>query len=428
MGWDSRAAALLGLACSAGIPAAYADVSFHGYGQTVVGTTFSNNGRSLPYQDYYKADPSFTPESNFGLQASANLGNSITAVTQVLALGQNDFRPDFHWAYLKYQFNETFALKAGRLQLPYYQFSDYFYVGEAYPWIVLPEAVYINQINNYDGLNLSVQHSIGDWYFLWQTIFGAVHNTAVIPATSYYSAFTVNVAENNIFGLSLDASYNDWLSLRAAAFGGKLSTTGIPFIDQIAADLYKDGYTEASRSFANSSDPVVYYTASAQITRNQWLVLAEMSALQNVNSASALGTSQSQYIAFGRHFGKWLPLLTVGHHNQWISTKAAQSLPNNPFGAIDSNASSPYYGKPYFFLIETQAQSPQARAKDYYYEFTLRYDLTSNVALKFDWTYYQSHYKTSDFTYAELANAVAPGTFSNPLDANRYSAAVTFSF
>jgi hypothetical protein len=429
MDWRSKSA-LLGLACAAGIPVANADVSFHGYGQAVVGTTFSNT-RALPFQSgEYAADPSFTPESNFALQASTNIGSSFTAVTQILAQGAQDFQPKFHWAYLKYEFNDTFALKAGRLQLPYYQYSDYFYVGEAYPWIVPPEAVYINQITNFDGLNLNAQQNIGNWYLFWQFIYGALDNTANVPATANNPEYNLAVTAKNIFGASLDVTYNEWLSLRAAVFGEKLSVTGEPAVDQIVNDLYAQGYNEAAKNYALFNDPVVYYTAGLQLTPSQWVIIAEFAGLQHVGGSSSwLTQTESEYLSVGHHFGKWLPMLTFGHRNQWMSTKSAQSVPASPLDptGYDTVANSQFNGRPFYYVIEAQSMSPSEREKDYYYEFTLRYDLTSNVALKLDWTYYQTHYKTSDYLLSTPIGPVSPG-FSNPPDANRLSAAVTFSF
>ncbi len=421
MNWKQKATWLV-LVYIVGISSAHADVSFHGYGQTVVGTTLSNT-RTLPFQPYYSADPSFQPESNFALQASASLNDSISAVAQVLALGQDDFKPKFHWAYLKYQLNDTFALKAGRMQLPYYQFSDFFYVGEAYPWIIPPEAVYLSQSTGFDGLDLSAEQSIGDWYLFWQGIFGRVDESVTVPQTSNNPVYNLSISERNIFGSSLDATYNDWLSLRAGLFVGKLSTLGVPPIDQVVSDMRSEGYYEAAKGLDYRDDPTAYYTVGAQITRNKWVVLAEYSGLQNINSSSWLTSYESEYISVGRHFGRWLPLITVGHRNQWMSTEALKSLPPN---TTDNAAGSPYKGLfTYNNFIINQSESPQERAKEYYYEMTLRYDLTGNVALKLDWTYYQSKYKTSDYTQPFPFSFVP---YSNPSDANRFSAAVTFSF
>ncbi len=417
---------LLGLASLAIASQAHADVAFHGYGQIVAGTVFSNN-RTFPAESQgysYHADPTFTPNSNFALQATAPLDSSISATAQILARGDDDFQPKFQWAYLKYQLNDTYALKAGRLQLPFYQYSDYQFVGEAYPWVVPPESVYFTQATHYDGLNLSAEKSLGDWYFYMQAIYGAFEQSVSTPVTT--SSGTISVTDHvhghNLTGLTLDSSYNDWLSLRAAAFVEKLTFEGdgnpnnpVSQIGLLTSLFEAAGYNDTARAITTSNDPNLYYVASAQINRHNWLLIAEYQGLQNIAGASGAFTPQisSEYISLGYHFGKLLPLVTVGHRNQWMrADKMKSSLPPGAQLLPGLSADS---------AIDAIASNPQLRLKDYFYEFGVRYDLTPTVALKLDFTHYESNYKTSDFGPAAAA-------YVNPQDANRLLGAVTFSF
>jgi hypothetical protein len=432
---------LLGLACAAVTANAYADVSFHGYGQVVMGTTFSNN-RTFPSESSgysYHADPTFTPNSNFALQASAPLSSNITATTQILARGDNDFQPKFQWAYLKYQFNDTFALKAGRLQLPFYQYSDYEFVGQAYPWVVPPESVYLLETSTYDGLNFSAEKNVGDWFFFMQAIYGGFDTIANNPVST--STGTVNtqlfVHDQHLTGVSLDSSYNDWLSLRIAAFYENVSLQGdgqaanpLTIVDKAIDSLNSQGLADGAKALATSNDPQFYYVASAQITRNNWLLLAEFQGLKPIAGSSGAATTNitSEYISLGYHFGKLLPLATFGHRNQGINaTKMKDSVPagTNVTVPVSINGQTINATVPVDTIIDSIAGNPASRLKDYFYEFTLRYDLTATVALKLDYTFYQSHYRTSDYfspITAQLAGVI------NPPDCNRLLAAVTFSF
>ncbi len=410
------------------IPIARADVTFHGYGQTVVGTTFSNNDRVFPLQStssQYSADPNFQQNSNFALQAAAPLSDSISAVAQVLALGQEDFKPKFQWAYLTYHFNDTFALKAGRLQFPFYQYSDYFYVGEAYPWVVPPEAVYITETTHYDGINASAQQSIGDWYLYWQVIFGSTDTQAPSSGTSM-----LTISDHNMIGITLDSSYNDWLSLRAGYFLSKLSITGdgsandpLNQVNIIVDSLKQSGLDTAARDLEAKDDLIQYYTVGFQITRWNWMILGEFAGLNLISPSFATNT-ESEYLTVGHRWGRFTPLLTFGHRNQWMP--AGKILQSIPAGTPLYVNGTPINGIPVADLITTFADNPLLRAKDYYYGIGLRYDLTSNVALKIDFTHYDSHYTTSD--YPTLIQAPGTPPVTNPQDANRLLAAVTFSF
>jgi hypothetical protein len=406
---------LLGLACLAVSADAYADVTFHGYGQVIMGTTFSNN-RTFPPQSEssgYHADPTFTPNSNFALQASAPLGDDISATTQILARGDDDFQPKFQWAFLKYQFNQSFALKAGRLQLPFFQYSDYLFVGEAYPWIVPPESVYSVEVTHFDGLNFSAEKSIGDWFLFMQAVYGAYDST--LPVTNQGSTYTVITSSHNITGISLDSTYNDWLSLRAGAFlfpNFTIHSDGSaanPFTqaDGFIKSLASQGHTETAKALDTSNDPVIYYNTAAQINHGNLVLIAEYEGIQSIAGASGIiePQIQSEYISLGYHFGKLEPLATFGHRNEWIRANKMKSA-----AAADGIAINP--------IIDLFASTPGLRLKDYFYELGLRYDLTPTVALKLDYTFYQTHYKTSDYSAAG----------ANPPDCNRLLAAITFSF
>jgi hypothetical protein len=415
---------LLGLISLAAAANAYADVAFHGYGQVVMGTTFSNN-RTFPTESQgysYHADPTFTPNSNFALQASAPLGDGITATTQILARGDDDFQPKFQWAYLKYDFNDTFALKAGRLQFPSYQFSDYQFVGEAYPWVVPPESVYFSQITAYDGLNLSLSKSVGDWYLYTQAIYGSFSGTVSNPLTTYPGSpiASYTVEDNNVTGLTFESTYDDWLTLRAAAFYEEttlnpLSGPTSQLNGLISFIGSQPGSTDAVKALVNCNDPTLYTTASVQVTRDKWLFIAEYQGLRNLAGATGITLPEfiNEYVSLGYHFGKLLPVVTFGHRNQWLSADKIKSAVGMPFDSI----------------IGGIAANPTERNKDYFYEATLRYDLTPTVALKLDYTFYQSHYKTSDYPELGMLTALGGGTApQNPQSANRLLAAITFSF
>jgi hypothetical protein len=397
---------------------AYADVTFHGYGQTVGGFLFANDrpfptGGPFTAPSGYSTDPSFQPESNFALQASAGLSDSVTAVAQVLARGSDDFQPKFQWAYLNYRFNDTFALKAGRLQVPQYLYSDYLFVGEAYPWITLPPSLYIIQENTIDGLSLSAQTSAGDWYLLSQLTYGeSVTVDNVSPSVSPPDGLTVTLTNHNGVGLLQEATYNDWLLLHFAVNAEKSSITGVPQLDQLVSAIAASS-PQAAKDLAFSNDILIYYTAGIQINRWNWEVLAEFAGLDYVGGSYA-DKSSSAYVAVGRHFGKWLPMVTVGHTNQWSATgKALEELPAN---------------SPYAPVLQGLAESPQTRLKDTYCQLTLRYDLTSNVALKAEYAHYESGWRKEDYPGAISSFGGASITPATPPDANRLSMAVTFSF
>jgi hypothetical protein len=421
-------------------PAAHADVTFHGYGQVVMGTLFSNN-RQFPTTSTqgYDADPNFKPDSNFALQATAPLSNSISATAQILARGTDDFQPKFQWAYIKFQLNDTFALKAGRMQTPLYQFSDFQFVGEAYPWVVPPEAVYNTSATNYDGVNLSAQKSVGDWFLYGQAVYGSFSssNPIVLPPSAGGGTTSVSTSDKNFSGMKLDASYNDWLNFDLAYYVLKLSiaSDGNPAnpyaqIEGIASYLNAIGAPQAAKDLTTRNDLVGYYTGGMQINYKNFQVIAEGAGLMPVHGTSSSPNFVGEYLSVGYRFNKLLPMITVGHSNWWMS---ADKIKNDVPAGLTTQVAPDGTLLPFPYpasaivgpTINAIAGQPAIREKNWYYEATLRYDVTSNVALKLDYTHYDSHWHNSDYP-AAVDSSGQP--VSAPTDANRLLGAVTFSF
>jgi hypothetical protein len=461
-------------------------VTFSGFGQAVVGTTLSNN-KTYPFAPY-DADPSFKPESNFALQASAPLTDSITAVAQVLALGQDDFQPKFQWAYIKFQLNNTFALKVGRIEAPLYKYSDFLYVGEAYPWVTPPASVYTTSpFTGADGIELTADSTVGDWDFYTQLVYD---NTPTVLVTNNPNGLA-NAQFTNAFTIAEDATYDNWLSLRAELVLGRLSSAltcdgsitnpvaaataaataaaaaGGDQTAQAAAanaaalnaygfnansfasctsnylvnSLTAQGYTMAAKNLKASNDMTAFWTAGFQVDRWNWTVIGEY--VGQGNRESYVSNFQTGYLTVGRHFGRLFPYLTYGHYHAWMHDRASDNVPAS---AVDQFLPPIAGGLTFQDEIAAIRGSAAENSQDNYYSLGMRYDLRNNVALKFEWTHYHSGYTTptdpavqSAINYAtylgvaagESAGAAATAAeapFTKNPDSNRFSAAITFAF
>ena len=460
-------AAYVGLAFTAAPVVASADVIFNGFGQVVGGSTLSNN-RVFPYfpsNSNYSADPDFRPESNFALQVTAPISDSITAVAQVLALGEDDFSPKFQWAYIKFQLNNTFALKVGRVQTPLYKYSDFLFVGEAYPWLRLPRSVYTTSpFTNADGIALTADRTVGDWDFYTQVLYD---NTPRVLVTNNPNGLA-NAQVTNAINLSEDITYQSWLTMRgslvvgrltsaltcdgsvrnpatfaggpAAAYGLNAEAFATCTSNYIVNALHAQGYTEAEKNLVASNDLTAFWTAGFQADRWNWTVIGEY--VGQINRQSYVSNFETSYLTVGYHVGKLFPFLTYGHYHAWMHDRASNNV---PAGAYD-----PYLppaivnGNPVPVVtfqneIDAIRSSAAEHAQDNYYSLGLRYDLTSNVALKFDWTHYHSTYSTPNdpaiagaIQYARSVLGASPEAAAAPFtkgpDANLVSAAITFAF
>lgn len=149
----------LSLACFMISSGATAEINFSGFTSIKMGMTTEEDETIVGYTD----DVSFKAESLAALQASANLGEGLSATAQILARGRENYDPVFEWAYLKYEINDKNSITAGRIRIPFYKYSEYLDVGFAYHWVRPPDGVYSIPFNSWDGVSWLNNHHIGDW-------------------------------------------------------------------------------------------------------------------------------------------------------------------------------------------------------------------------------------------------------------------------
>jgi hypothetical protein len=479
---SQKALVCLALGASlAGTSTAYADVQFNGFGQIVVGSTLGNKliGTdpqnpntyvTFPVQTSYNADPSFQPESLFALQAYAPLSSRLSATAQILAKGSSngdgsDFTPKFAWAYVTYQLSDSLTVKAGRQRIPFYKYSDYLQVGEAYPWIRPPASVYASPLENYDGISIAGSYELGNWYLQPQLVYGQYDGTLQFQNTSAHLALPM------IAGAVLDTTYNEWLNLRGMFFYLKnnssndqegqvvdglsqLSTamSSVPdfqqtlaLLDQLAAagvppaPATSPAYSSIPTNLHNAAellklnDPTLFGEFGFEINRNNVFLAGEYSYERTPNSS--FFRASDYYVSLGYHFGKLMPVLLFGHTDHRVSNDNAPGLIPGAIGLPANHDSLANSGVPQLQALAIAEEQAVAglngapinsvpngipcpangaaaanslqcglatlkggatelgvaqRMLNNFYEFGLRYDVTSNTALKLDYTYFRS--------------------------------------
>lgn len=364
-----------------GPTAAHADVHFNGFGQIVVGSALDNS-RPMPIATQlgeYSADPNFRTESLFALQAQATLSESISATAQILADGatktnpspgqftNDEFTPKFSWAYATWTINDNWQMKAGRQRLPLYHYSDYLQVGEAYPWIRPSVAVYSAPVSNYDGISLSGNFSIGDWFLQPQVYYGN------FSGGIYYQQLNANLQLDNLTGIVLDASYSDWLEIRASEHMAKLSATynvvetlqsgltqlggptganaqliaameqvdttaGNPFFAQTIADLTNaNAQYQAYNESTNLSKQTVTFS-SAGISINKYNFLFDAEYIFQHSPAYILD-SVAYYLSLGYKIKQFTPYVVYSRFNGKIGDKGlGDRMANNITGATSAQS------------------------------------------------------------------------------------------
>jgi len=294
---------LLAASIVAAAGAQAADVRFNGFASIVGGMTTSEGKTAsgapsvftadAPTRGVYDDDFSFKPDTNFGLQVSADLGDGLSITGQFTGAGGEDFDANVAWAYVSYDLNDSWTLLAGRQRLPFFFYSDFLDVGYAYHWIRPPVETNVS-VDTLDGIQFRHQGFIGSWDTRVQ-FYGGTSDASTTVAGS-----TFDIGLEDAIGAVFYAS-NDWLQLRAT-------------------HMVADFFIEAPGSTQTDSDPVGadFSGLAAHATLGDGFVVAEYVtySFDDPVFGSAWDKYEGAYISAGYRFGDVTPHITFATTDQ----------------------------------------------------------------------------------------------------------------
>lgn len=144
------------------------------------------SGQELVYNSYIRRRISYEEDSNVGIQITKSLKEDISITTQFLAEAATQWKVEAVWAFLKWEPDDHWQLRAGRVRTNPYMLSDVVNVGYAYPWIRPPEEVYSQVPSNFSNLTGA------DIKFKMQVFDKDLALTGFYGATSTYFEFPSN--------------------------------------------------------------------------------------------------------------------------------------------------------------------------------------------------------------------------------------------
>ncbi len=99
--------------------AAHANTTINGFATVAMGLA-DNDGQYIGYGE----DLDLEPDSKAGVQIGYSINEKMTATVQFLARGADEWDPEMEWAYLSYNTDGGNTIRAGKLRLPFYMYSD----------------------------------------------------------------------------------------------------------------------------------------------------------------------------------------------------------------------------------------------------------------------------------------------------------------
>lgn len=337
----------------------YAEININGFASIVAGQTLSSDDVYLGYDD----SMDFSPESLFAIQLSSDLGEGLGVTAQILAEGEDDWDPDFAWAYVSYDVNDELRILAGRQRVPLYMYSDYLDVSYAYSWITPPNGVYDVPFDSIDGVSFSYSTTLGEFDTNIQVIYGS------------------NNDEDELLGETLRPDYEDvvggaitlvrdWLTLRTGYFQADV-TLPLKATQPLINGWQQAGFSEIADDILINEDTGTFIDFGFQIDYEDYLLIGEYTYREIEDTP--LADEDSYYITGGKRFNDFLFTLTYGKDDGDI-----QNLTGDvPYGIAPELD---------FLKATTDGLTESSDDDSSYVTAGFRWDFHSSAALKFEYT------------------------------------------
>jgi len=127
-----------------------------------------------PHGPGYTRDWTAALDSRLGVQLTFLPTDKFSAVVQVTTEQEwdNSWEPDIEWAFVQYDLTSNLSIRAGRMVVPLFMFSEFRKVGFALPWVRPPGEFYFVPYHTSDGLGVLFKHNFGDVRYTFYGTYG----------------------------------------------------------------------------------------------------------------------------------------------------------------------------------------------------------------------------------------------------------------
>jgi len=336
------------------------EFEFNGFLSAVGGAVTDDDTSYAGYDD----DVNFEPDSVLGIQINANVSDRLRAVAQVLGRGTDDFDAELEWAYLAYEFSENFTFRAGRLRVPFYQYSDFLDVSYAYPFIRPPVEVY-DQVNitSFQGADALYNWNSGSWSNEVQVYFGADSGDQQLLGS------TVNQEIDSLTGIVLSTT-NNLLSFRASAHRGDV-TAFVPDLVPLFDGLRQAGFGNVADSLEVRDKEARFFGLGGGYDDGRFFARGEWTKL-DWQDESFLSTVDSWYANVGTRVGDFTYHLTYSEADQTPDADFSAPIPGGIAPQLDQ--------------LKATVDALPLRADDQAITAGVRWDFAPNIAFKLEYS------------------------------------------
>lgn len=360
-----------------GVFTTYAEVNINGFASIVSGKAIGSTLDSAQSESGYDHDIDFKKGSLFALQVSSDLGNGLGVTAQILSRGDDEWDPNFEWAYVSYDASDNLRFLAGRQRVPFYMYSDFLDVSYAYPWIEPPIGVYDVLFDTFDGLGAIYNFQTGNADHTLHAILGSNTDKQDILVAGVFE--TVNTEFENLYGISYTFN-QEWLTLRTAYFETDLQVPiANPFYSNTSASWRALGRTDIATNIEVLDDKGKFFEIGFNVDYNDIIFTGEYTNLKL--EGTPFNDEESFYLMAGFRINEFTPHITFGVDNDFAKNDI-----------LSGNLS----GVPAQLIAVTNGITVGTSEKSSYYTLGLRWDFHESAALKFEYTDYDEDDKPEE--------------------------------
>lgn len=349
-------------------------------------------GEGLRYQNYADDEWDFEGDSLLGLQLNLDLAERLSLTVQIVSRGYrwddtNPFEPTLDWLFVRYQLDDAWRIRLGRMRTPLYLYSETLDVGYSYVWARTPLDVYAPitlPFSNFDGADLVYLTDWGNYSLDLQLLAGATQRSR--------NTLTVNV--DPLMGGNLTL-HGDQFTLRYGLLMLRTDITlsNVGTIEQVyetAGQLIDPVFSDINRQFSANDDWYRYQTLGLRWSLDDLSVTGEIFDIRNTDDGYT-NDAYGWYLSLQYRAGQVTPYVVAGRHHNQFNQDTLHTL-RQTYEVWPE-------GQTVLMFQEQVDQLDQVRRSTLGFidalnfehrtwSVGLRYDIRPNVALKAEWQYF----------------------------------------
>lgn len=261
---------------------------------------FGTAGVTKSDSAFNTSDREFTEEFNYSsdtkaaVQLDYKMDDNWSATVQVMGRAFNEWDTKTEWAFIKYRYNDQLAIRAGRLRLPFYYYSESLDVGFVYPWARPPMPFYVTSISNYEGVDANYRFATGDITHEANILVGATQGT--LPNG-------LSISLEDMWGGTYQVSYKQF-SVRLFGINGDADTNFISFYNAPPP-------TNTLANLGAQTDRIGYYSIAFAYTGENLFALVEGN--RSDTEMVFVRTLESAHATLGYKWGRWTPYASYSY-------------------------------------------------------------------------------------------------------------------